>query len=60
MNQVAKFLIDARYVAAAYSILWIALLAYLISVGVRIGTLQKELGLLAEIVERRLGKKDEG
>lgn len=57
MSQADRILEASRYVAAAYGILWVALVAYLIMLGTRVSKLHKELTLLAEVVERRDAKK---
>jgi len=58
MSQVERIIEASRYVAAAYSILWVALVVYLVLLGARLSKFQKELTLLTEVVERR-GKGSE-
>lgn len=55
MSEVERVIDASRYVAAAYSIVWVALVVYLITLGTRVSRLQKELALLTEVVERRRG-----
>lgn len=59
MTEVEKVVSAARYVAAAYSILWVALIAYAVGLGVRVSKLQKELAVITEVVERRAAKGSE-
>jgi CcmD family protein len=57
MTEIERVVDASRYVAAAYSILWVALVAYVVSLGSRVSRLQRELALLAEVVERRGSEK---
>jgi len=59
VSEIERIIEASRYVAAAYGILWMALIVYVITLGTRVTRLQKELGLLAEIVERRAQKQAE-
>jgi len=58
MTEIERVVDASRYVAAAYAILWVALVAYVVSLGSRVSRLQKELALLAQVVERRGGEKE--
>lgn len=53
MSEIQRVVDASRYVAAAYSILWVALVVYVVTLGTRVSKLQKELALLVEVVERR-------
>ncbi len=57
MTEIERVVDASRYVAAAYSILWVALVAYVVSLGSRVSRLQRELALLAEVVQRRGSEK---
>lgn len=57
MTEIERVVDASRYVAAAYSVLWVALVAYVVSLGSRVSRLQRELALLAEVVERRGSEK---
>ncbi len=57
MSQVDRIIEASRYVAAAYSLVWVALVVYVVTLGTRVSRLQKELGLLTEIAERRAKKQ---
>jgi len=49
---------DAPYVIAAYAIIWIALVGYIVSLMLRTIKIEKEIKLLQDTVDAKLGKLD--
>jgi len=56
VSDVERILEASRYVAAAYGILWVAIVIYVVSLGARVSRLHKEIALLADVLERRKEK----
>jgi len=51
---------DAPYVIASYAIIWIALVGYIVSLMLRTIKIEKEIQVLQDTVDSKLGKLDTG
>ncbi|MCL2438063.1 MAG: CcmD family protein [Coriobacteriia bacterium] len=49
---------DAPYVVAAYAIIWLGLVGYIVALMFRTTKLEKEVQTLQEAVDAKLGKSD--
>lgn len=46
---------EVRHVAAAYGLVWIVLLAYVIILNAKLGRLERQADELAGLIEQRIG-----
>jgi hypothetical protein len=50
----------AKYVVAAYGVVLFALVMYVVAIGMKAGRMAREAELLARLVDRRLGRDEDG